>query len=44
MFESVLLFTLGFTCVTSVYEICKSGKSNKSERVRKSGEKLCKRK
>ena len=40
MLESVLLFTLGFTCVTSVYEICKSGKSSKSEKVKRSAEKL----
>jgi len=43
MLESVFLFVLGFTCVTSVYEITKTSKSNKSEKVRKSAEKLGKK-
>lgn len=44
MVESLLLFALGFTCVTSVYEISKTGKSSKSDKVRKSVEKFIGRK
>lgn len=40
MLESMWLFVLGFTCVSSVYEISKTSKSNKSEKVRKNAEKL----
>jgi len=44
MVESIMLFALGFTCITSVYEISKSGKSSRSEKVRKSAEKFVGRK
>lgn len=44
MMECVLLFVLGFSCVTSVYEISKTSKSGKSEKVRKSAEKFVGRK
>lgn len=44
MLESVMLFVLGFTCVSSVYEISKTSKRNKSEKVKKSAEKLIGRK
>lgn len=44
MLESVMLFVLGFTCVSSVYEISKTSKGNKSEKVKKSAEKLIGRK
>ncbi len=40
MMEGVLLFVLGFSCVTSVYEISKTSKSSKSEKVKKSAEKF----
>ena len=40
MVEGLLLFALGFTCVTSVYEISKTGKSSKSDKVRRSAEKF----
>ena len=39
MVESVLLFVLGFSCVSSVYEISKTNKSSKSDKVNKSAEK-----
>lgn len=44
MFESILMFVLGFTCVTSVYEISKTNRSSKSDRVKKSAEKLVSKK
>jgi len=44
MLESMMLFVLGFTCVSSVYEISKTSKSSKSEKVKKSAEKLIGRK
>ena len=44
MMESVMLFVLGFTCVSSVYEISKTSKGSKSEKVKKSAEKLIGRK
>ena len=44
MMESIMLFVLGFSCISSVYEISKTSKSNKSEKVRKSVEKLVKKK
>lgn len=40
MVEGLLLFALGFTCVISVYEISKTGKSSKSDKVRKSAKKF----
>lgn len=40
MMECVLLFVLGFSCITSVYEISKTSKSNKSEKVRKCAERF----
>lgn len=39
MVESVLLFVHGFSCVSSVYEISKTNKSSKSEKVKKLAEK-----
>ena len=33
MVGSSLLFAHGFTCVASGYEICKTGKSSKSDKV-----------
>lgn len=44
MFESILMFVLGFTCVTSVYEISKTNRNSKSDRVKKSAEKLVSKK
>lgn len=44
MLESMMLFVLGFTCVSSVYEISKTSKSSKSEKLKKSAEKLIGRK
>lgn len=44
MLENMMLFVLGFTCVSSVYEISKTSKSSKSEKVKKSAEKLIGRK
>ena len=44
MLESIMLFVLGFTCVTSVYEISKSGKSSKSEKTKRAAGKLVDRK
>lgn len=44
MLESMMLFVLGFTCVSSVYEISKTSKANKSEKVKKTAEKLIGRK
>ena len=44
MVESVLLFVLGFSCVSSVYEISKTKKSSKSDKVKKSTEKMLGRK
>ena len=44
MIQSVMMFVLGFTCVTSVYEIAKTSKSSKSDKIRKSAEKFADRK
>ena len=44
MLESVMLFVLGFSCVSSVYEISKTSKSSKSEKVKKAAEKVIGRK
>ncbi len=43
MIESVVLFMLGFTCVTSVYEIAKTSKNTKSDKVKRSAEKFGKK-
>ena len=40
MKECVLLLVLGFSCITSVYEISKTSKSNRSEKVKKFAEKF----
>ncbi len=44
MMEGLMLFVLGFNCVSSIYEISKTSKANKSEKVKKSAEKLIGRK
>ena len=44
MMESVMLFVLGFSCVSSIYEISKTSKSSKSEKVKKAAEKVIGRK
>ena len=41
---SSLLFAYGLICMTSVYEISKTGKNRKSDKVRKSTEKFVGRK
>lgn len=44
MMEGLMLFILGFNCVSSICEISKTSKANKSEKVKKSAEKLIGRK
>lgn len=44
MMEGLMLFVLGFNCVSSIYEISKTRKTNKSEKVKKTAEKLIGRK
>lgn len=44
MIEGVMLFVLGFSCVSSIYEISKTSKNNKSEKDKKTVEKLICRK
>ena len=39
-----MLFVLGFTCITGVYEIAVTGKKSKSDKVQKAIERLIKRK
>lgn len=36
----VILFMLGFTAITSVYEIAKSSKSNQSSKLKRDTERL----
>lgn len=44
MMEGLMLFVLGFNCVSGIYEISKTRKANKSEKVKKSAERLIGRK
>jgi len=42
--SNAMLFILGFTAITSVYEIAVTGKRSKSDKVKKFGEQISKRK
>ncbi len=44
MAANVLLFLLGFTSVTTVYEIAKTGKRTKSDKVSRAANSLNKKK
>lgn len=42
LMTEVLMFILGFSAITSVYEIAKTSKSNKSNKVVRDAEKITK--
>lgn len=44
MATNILLFILGFTSVTTVYEIAKSGKHTKSDKISRAADSLKKKK
>lgn len=44
MATSILLFLLGFTSVTTVYEIAKTGRHTKSDKISRAADSLKKKK